>query len=107
MQAPPFESDPPHGALRAIARRDPVDAEPELIELARGIASTYPGEPPFRFVRSEGREFPSHRCLIPASECHVRNGGVGIVSSERTEIDSSLRVFGGPGLADIPRRSLF
>jgi putative SOS response-associated peptidase YedK len=74
MQAKPFESDAPDGARRAIVRRDPADGKPELIELVWGLASAQAGEPPFRFVRSEDRTFPSHRCLIPASEFHVRAG---------------------------------
>ena len=72
MQARPFESDAPDGALRAIIRRDPADGKPELVELAWGLAPAEPGQRPFRFLRAEGRAFPSHRCLIPASEFHVR-----------------------------------
>ena len=71
MQASPFESDAPLGARRAIIRRDPLDGKPELVELAWGLAPRGPDERPFRFVRSEGREFTTHRCLIPASEFHV------------------------------------
>ncbi|HEX8300093.1 SOS response-associated peptidase family protein [Sphingomonas sp.] len=33
-----------------------------------------PGSKPFKFIRSEGKTFPTHRCLIPASEFHIRNG---------------------------------
>ena len=28
----------------------------------------------YRFVRSEGQTFPSHRCLVPASEFHMTVG---------------------------------
>ena len=27
----------------------------------------------YQFVRSDGKSFPSHRCLVPASEFHIRN----------------------------------
>ncbi|KEQ54775.1 SOS response-associated peptidase family protein [Sphingobium chlorophenolicum] len=74
MQATPFDSDAPDGTRRAIVRSDPADGKPELIELAWGLAPANPGEPPFRFVRSEDRAFPSHRCLVPATEFHVRAG---------------------------------
>ncbi len=77
MHATPFESDAPVGARRAIIRRDPADGKPELIQLAWGLAPSEFGGRPFRFVRSEGRTFPSHRCLIPASEFHVRTNGRG------------------------------
>ncbi|MDO6415360.1 SOS response-associated peptidase family protein [Sphingomonas sp. BIUV-7] len=71
MQATAFESDAPLGARRAVIRRDAVDGSPELVELAWGLAAADPSELPFRFVRSEGRTFPTHRCLVPASEFHV------------------------------------
>lgn len=31
-------------------------------------------DPSLRFIRSEGRPFPNNRCLIPASEFHMRVG---------------------------------
>ncbi|WP_461159932.1 SOS response-associated peptidase family protein [Sphingobium sp. TomMM35A] len=28
----------------------------------------------YEFIRCEGRTFPTNRCLVPASEFHIRNG---------------------------------
>jgi putative SOS response-associated peptidase YedK len=69
MQATAFDSNAPLGARRAIIRRYRDDIE--MVELAWGLRPKDPDERAFRFVRSEGRSFPSHRCLIPASEFHV------------------------------------
>lgn len=46
-----------------------------MVEAAWGLASIQRGEKPFKFIRSEGRAFPLMRCLVPASEFHVRNDG--------------------------------
>lgn len=58
-----------------MVRIDPADGAPELVELAWGLEPFSPEQKPFRYIRSEGREFPSHRCLIPASEFHLRSKG--------------------------------
>ena len=34
-----------------------------------------PGGRPFNLVRAEGRTFPSHRCLVPASEIRLTHRG--------------------------------
>jgi putative SOS response-associated peptidase YedK len=75
MQAAPFSIDAPAGLRRPVVRIDPADGVPELVELAWGLEPFAGEQKPFRYIRSEGREFPSHRCLIPASEFHVRKGG--------------------------------
>lgn len=73
MQARPFESDAALGSRRAIIRRNPADMqEVEMVEAAWGLAPFDHGGRPFKFVRSEGRTFPDRRCLVPASEFHVR-----------------------------------
>lgn len=71
----PFDSDAPLGSRRAIIRRNPdkVD-EVEMVEATWGSNPRFSGGASFRFVRSEGQVFPSHRCLVPASEFHM---GVG------------------------------
>lgn len=75
MKASPFESEAPLGSRRAIIRRNPADVqEIEMIEAAWGMKLGDENAQPFKFIRSEGREFKSHRCLVPASEFHVRNG---------------------------------
>ena len=73
MIATAFDSDAPSDARRPVIRRDA--GELEMVELTWGLKPKEVGERPFRFVRSEGRTFESHRCLIPASEFHVKAGG--------------------------------
>lgn len=71
----PFDSDAPLGSRRAIIRRNPDDAqELEMVEANWGSDPRFGAGDSFRFVRSEGRTFPSHRCLIPASEFHMTVG---------------------------------
>jgi putative SOS response-associated peptidase YedK len=71
----PFDSHAPLGSRRAIIRRNPDDLqEIEMIEASWGSNPRFSDGVSFQFVRSEGRTFPSHRCLIPASEFHIRNG---------------------------------
>jgi putative SOS response-associated peptidase YedK len=73
MRASPFESDAALGSRRAIIRRNPADLqEVEMVEAAWGLAPVAHNGRPFKFVRSEGRTFPDRRCLVPASEFHVR-----------------------------------
>ena len=69
MIASPFDSDAPMGSRRAVIRREADELE--MVELAWGLKPSAPEARPFRFVRSEGREFSTHRCLVPASEFHV------------------------------------
>jgi putative SOS response-associated peptidase YedK len=71
----PFDSDAPLGARRAIIRRNPDDAsEIEMVEATWGSNPRLSDGTSFRFVRSESQTFPSHRCLIPASEFHMAVG---------------------------------
>lgn len=76
MESPtPFDSEAPLGSRRAIIRRNPDDAtEIEMIEATWGSDPRFAGGVAYRFVRSEGQTFPSHRCLIPASEFHMTVG---------------------------------
>jgi putative SOS response-associated peptidase YedK len=75
MQASPFESDAALGSRRAIIRRNPDNAqEIEMVEAAWGLPPLEREGKPFKFIRSEGKTFPLMRCLVPASEFHVRNG---------------------------------
>lgn len=71
----PFESDAPLGARRVIVRRNPDDlGEVEMVEATWGSDPQFGDGTSFRFVRSEGRAFPSHRCLVAASEFHLKVG---------------------------------
>ena len=72
--ATPFDSDA-LGSRRAIIRRNPDDVqEIEMIEAAWGSNPRFSDGIRYEFIRSEGRTFPSNRCLVPASEFHIRNG---------------------------------
>jgi putative SOS response-associated peptidase YedK len=63
------------GARRAIIRRSPDNAqETEMVEAIWGSDPRFSDGIGFRFVRAEGKAFPSHRCLIPASEFHMTVG---------------------------------
>ena len=73
--AKPFESDAPEGNLRPIIRYNPVDRhQKEMVEALWGSNPRFSDGANFRFVRSERKTFPSHRCLIPASEFQMRVG---------------------------------
>ena len=73
-KATPFDSDA-LGSRRAIIRRNPDNvSEIEMIEAAWGSNPRFSDGVRYEFTRSEGRTFPTHRCLVPASEFHIRNG---------------------------------
>jgi len=71
----PFDSDAPLGARRAIIRRNPDDVqEVEMVEATWGSNPRFSDGVSYRFVRSEGKTFPNHRCLIAASEFRMAVG---------------------------------
>ena len=73
-KATPFDADA-LGSRRAIIRRNPDDVEEiEMIEAAWGSDPRFSDGARYEFIRSEGRSFTSNRCLVPASEFHIRNG---------------------------------
>ena len=73
-KATPFDADA-LGSWRAIIRRNPEDVqEIEMIEAVWGSNPRFSDGVRYEFIRSEGRTFPSNRCLVPASEFHIRNG---------------------------------
>jgi len=73
--ATPFEADAPEDNLRPIVRYKPDEpARPQLIKARWGSNPRFSDGVEFRFVRSEGKTFPSNRCLIPASEFQMRVG---------------------------------
>lgn len=73
MSATAFDTDAPLNQRRAIIRRggDGVD----MVELPWGLQPRELGGQPFTVIRAEGRTFPSHRCLVPASEFRHRRRG--------------------------------
>ena len=73
MVATAFDLDAPLDQRRAIIRRDGDDVE--MVELPWGLQPREPGGRPFTVIRAEGRTFPSHRCLVPASEFRHRSRG--------------------------------
>ena len=68
-----FHSDAPLDERRVIIRRH--DGDVEMVELPWGLRPLDGGPRAVNVVRSEGRTFPTHRCLVPASEFRHRSGG--------------------------------
>jgi putative SOS response-associated peptidase YedK len=68
-----FQSDAPLDERRVIIRRH--DGDVEMVELPWGLRPLDGGPRGVNVVRSEGRRFATHRCLVPASEFRHRNGG--------------------------------
>ncbi|WP_196232155.1 SOS response-associated peptidase family protein [Rhizobium etli] len=66
MNATAFQSDAPLDERRVIIRRH--DGDVEMVELPWGLRPRDGGPRAVNVVRSEGRTFPSYRCLVPASE---------------------------------------
>jgi putative SOS response-associated peptidase YedK len=73
MQATMFDMDAPLDERRVIVRRDGDGVE--MVELPWGLRPREPSGRAFALVRSEGRTFPSHRCLVPASEFQLTRAG--------------------------------
>jgi putative SOS response-associated peptidase YedK len=74
MRATALPLGAPPGATRAVIRR--VGDEIEMVNLRWGLsAGASEDGQGRRFIRSEGRVFPSHRCLIPASDFQVARDG--------------------------------
>lgn len=68
-----FASEASLDERRVIIRRYGGDVE--MVELSWGLQPREIGGRPFTVVRAEGRTFPSHRCLVPASEFRHRSHG--------------------------------
>jgi putative SOS response-associated peptidase YedK len=66
MEATAFDMDAPLDQRRIIVRYG--DEGVEMVELPWGLRPREPGGRALNLVRAEGRTFPSHRCLVPASE---------------------------------------
>jgi putative SOS response-associated peptidase YedK len=71
----PFDSDASDDNARLIIRKKPNEpGKPEMVKARWGSNPRFTDGVEFRFVRSEGKTFPSHRCLVPASEFQMRVG---------------------------------
>ncbi|MEP9380335.1 SOS response-associated peptidase family protein [Aquabacter sp. CN5-332] len=73
MKVKAFDLDTPIDERRVIIRRHGEDVE--MVELSWGFQPREVGDRPFTLVRAEGRVFPTHRCLVPASELLHRTNG--------------------------------
>src|ERR1700722_12739535 len=73
VTATPFDLNTPLGQRRAIIRRN-GDAV-EMVEAGWGLPPTPNPDRAFALVRAEGRTFPTHRCLVPASDFRLPGRG--------------------------------
>lgn len=73
MNASIFDSEASIGQRRVVIRRNAGDVD--MVELPWGLQPYERGGRPFTVIRAEGRSFPSHRCLVPASEFRHRSRG--------------------------------
>lgn len=73
MTATAFDPEAPLGQRRAIIRCDGDDVE--MVEAAWGLRGPPGSNEPFTLIRAEGRSFPTHRYLVPASDFRLRSEG--------------------------------
>lgn len=73
MNASIFDPESSVGQRRVVIRRNAGDFE--MLELPWGFEPAERGGRPFTVIRAEGRSFPTHRCLVPASEFRLRSRG--------------------------------
>jgi putative SOS response-associated peptidase YedK len=73
MQATSFDMEAELDQRRIVIRRGEDGIE--MVELAWGLKPVEPGTRPFTLLRAEGKRFPSHRCLVPATEIQLRRQG--------------------------------
>lgn len=73
MSASIFDPETAIGQRRVVIRRNADDVE--MVELAWGFRPAEREGRPFTLIRAEGRRFPTHRCLVPASEFRFRSQG--------------------------------
>jgi putative SOS response-associated peptidase YedK len=71
MSASVFDSEAAIGQRRVVIRRN--GGQIEMVELPWGLQPREPRSRAFTVIRAEGRTFPDHRCLVPASEFHHRS----------------------------------
>ena len=93
VTATPFDLDTPLGQRRAIIRRNGDDVE--MVEAGWGLRPGPSSDRPFTLVRAEGRTFPTHRCLVPASDFRLPGRGRAYSFSLAYGDCSIWPVFGG------------
>lgn len=71
----PFDSDAAEGTSHHIIRMKPDGSgKQELVNAHWGTNPRFAGGVEYRFVRSEGKMFPSNRCLLPVSDFRMKVG---------------------------------
>ena len=71
----PFDSNAVEGTTHHIVRMKPDrSGKQELVSARWGSNPRFSDGIEFRFIRAEGKTFPTNRCLMPASEFHMQVG---------------------------------
>lgn len=75
IAATPLDSDAPTNSGRIIVRYKPgAPGTKEVVNARWGSDPRFSGGVGYRFVRSEGRTFPSNRCLVPVTDFQMTVG---------------------------------
>lgn len=70
-----FDSDAADGTAHHIIRMKPDGSgKQELVNAHWGTNPRFSDGIEYRFVRSEGKTLPSHRCLVPVSDFRMKAG---------------------------------
>ncbi|ANL51071.1 hypothetical protein AMC87_PD00949 (plasmid) [Rhizobium phaseoli] len=80
MSAKVFQSDAPLDERRVVIRRH--DGDVEMVELPWGLRARDGGPRAVNVARSEGRTFPTHRCLVPASEFRHKSFSLSLANGD-------------------------
>jgi len=73
MTPTPFDSDAAQGTTHHIIRMKPDGSgKQELVNAHWGTNPRFSDGIEYRFVQSEGKTFPSHRCLVPVSDFRMK-----------------------------------
>lgn len=71
----PFHIDAAYGATFHVIRlKTDGSGKQEMVSAHWGSNPRFSDGVEYRFVRSEGKTFPAHRCLLPASEFRMKVG---------------------------------
>lgn len=100
----PFDSNAAEGATHHIIRlKTDGTGKQELVTARWGCNPRFSDGVEYRFVRSEGKTFPGHRCLVPVSNFRMK---VGSSDYRVTRDDGNYFYLAGvwePALAGWPR----
>jgi len=71
----PFDSDAAEGTTHHIIRMKPDGSgKQEMVNAHWGTNPRFSDGIEYRFVQSEGKTFPTHRCLVPVSDFRMKVG---------------------------------